>query len=371
MSLGTNIQYLRKLNKLTQEQFAEKMNITRQTVSRWESDEVTPELNKLVEICSVFSCKLDELVREDMTSKDEIYSDVTIKKMPIGGVFMFLETERLILRDIRMEDIQEYYERLYGDGDVCRYLLFDPHQDIGESLQSIQEILQHYEEGRFYRWGITQKEEGSLIGVIGLVRIDETTDTCSFAYLLGCDYWNQGYGTELLKAVFRFAFEELEVERILADHMSKNVASGKAMAKAGMKHIGTETGKYEKLGIFHDAEVYEIRSEKNPGLTANDYQRQAMALLNPALSRKDVLINGVMGLCGEAGECIDLVKKHLHQGHELDTRAMARELGDVAWYLAETAWALDIPLESILRGNLEKLKKRYPQGFDSEKSQNR
>ena len=48
MSLGTNIQYLRKLNKLTQEQLAEKMNITRQTVSRWESDEVTPELSKLV-----------------------------------------------------------------------------------------------------------------------------------------------------------------------------------------------------------------------------------------------------------------------------------------------------------------------------------
>ena len=55
MSLGTNIQYLRKLNKLTQEQFAEKMNITRQTVSRWESDEVTPELSKLIEICSTFS----------------------------------------------------------------------------------------------------------------------------------------------------------------------------------------------------------------------------------------------------------------------------------------------------------------------------
>ena len=52
--------------------------------------------------------------------------------------FHNIETERLILRDIRMEDIQEYYERLYGDGDVCRYLLFDPHQDIGESLQSIE-----------------------------------------------------------------------------------------------------------------------------------------------------------------------------------------------------------------------------------------
>lgn len=82
MSLGTNIQYLRKINRLTQEQFAEKMGITRQTVSRWESDEVTPELNKLVEMCSIFSCKLDELVREDMSSKDAIYSEVEIRKVP-------------------------------------------------------------------------------------------------------------------------------------------------------------------------------------------------------------------------------------------------------------------------------------------------
>lgn len=82
MSLGTNIQYLRKLNKLTQEQFAEQMDITRQTVSRWESDEVTPELGKLIEICSAFSCKLDELVREDMSSKNEIYSEVEVRKVP-------------------------------------------------------------------------------------------------------------------------------------------------------------------------------------------------------------------------------------------------------------------------------------------------
>lgn len=82
MSLETNIQYLRKLNKLTQEQFAEKMNITRQTVSRWEADEVIPELSKLVEICSAFSCKLDELVRENMSSKNEIYSEVKVRTVP-------------------------------------------------------------------------------------------------------------------------------------------------------------------------------------------------------------------------------------------------------------------------------------------------
>ena len=103
-------------------------------------------------------------------------------------------------------------------------------------------------------------------------------------------------------------------------------------------------------------------------MTANEYQKQALTTLNPALSRKDVLINGVMGLCGESGEAIDLVKKHLHQGHELDRDGLKKELGDIAWYLAETAWALDLSLEEILQSNLDKLKARYPEGFDSEKS---
>lgn len=103
-------------------------------------------------------------------------------------------------------------------------------------------------------------------------------------------------------------------------------------------------------------------------MTANEYQRQALRTLNPALDKRDVLINGVMGLCGEAGEAIDIVKKHLAQGHELDREGLIKELGDVAWYLAETAWALDVPLEEVLQRNLDKLRARYPDGFDSERS---
>lgn len=103
-------------------------------------------------------------------------------------------------------------------------------------------------------------------------------------------------------------------------------------------------------------------------MTINEYQQLAMVTLNPALSKKDVLINGVMGLCGESGECIDIVKKHLAQGHELDREKLIKELGDVAWYLAETAYALDVDLETVLRGNIEKLRSRYPEGFETEKS---
>lgn len=103
----------------------------------------------------------------------------------------------------------------------------------------------------------------------------------------------------------------------------------------------------------------------------NEYQSEAMKMLNPGLSKQEVLVNAMMGLCGEAGEAIDLLKKHLFQGHDLDRSKIIKELGDVAWYLAEAATGLGVSLESICQGNLDKLHARYPQGFDSQRSQHR
>ena len=103
-------------------------------------------------------------------------------------------------------------------------------------------------------------------------------------------------------------------------------------------------------------------------MDVNEYQKSAMITLNPTLDRKDILINSVMGLCGESGEAIDIVKKWLMQGHELDKDHLIKELGDVAWYLAEAATALDISLEDVFKGNIDKLKSRYPEGFETQKS---
>ena len=103
-------------------------------------------------------------------------------------------------------------------------------------------------------------------------------------------------------------------------------------------------------------------------MTINEYHTLARTTLNPELSNRDVLINSVMGLCGESGEAIDIVKKHLFQGHDLDKEKLAKELGDIAWYLAEAATALNMDLDDIFAANIEKLKKRYPEGFDSERS---
>ena len=106
-------------------------------------------------------------------------------------------------------------------------------------------------------------------------------------------------------------------------------------------------------------------------MTPNEYQTLAITTMNPNLTTEQMLTNGVMGLCGEAGECCDIMKKHLFQGHDLNREKLVDELGDVAWYLAETAHALGVGLEDILIHNIEKLKKRYPDGFSAEKSINR
>lgn len=99
----------------------------------------------------------------------------------------------------------------------------------------------------------------------------------------------------------------------------------------------------------------------------NEYQDLAMRTASDE-GKRNLVLNGVMGLCGEAGECIDVVKKHMFQGHELDRDKLIDEASDCLWYLAAVATGLDIPLEEIARYNVDKLRKRYPEGFSAVKS---
>ena len=103
-------------------------------------------------------------------------------------------------------------------------------------------------------------------------------------------------------------------------------------------------------------------------MTPNEYQAEALRTASGMNKECPMYLNGVLGLTGESGECADIVKKHLAQGHPFDKEHLAKELGDIAWYLAEAATALDIPLEDILQAHIDKLKKRYPDGFESKRS---
>ena len=103
----------------------------------------------------------------------------------------------------------------------------------------------------------------------------------------------------------------------------------------------------------------------------NEYQTLAQRTSNRALDGKGHLFNGVLGLAGEAGECADLVKKHCYQDARPIHDALIDELGDVMWYVAETAAAMGVTLEEVAVRNVEKLKKRYPLGFEAERSLHR
>ena len=169
-----------------------------------------------------------------------------------------LYTEDLVLRKVCREDAPLYYERIGSREPVTRYMLFMPHRDISDSVESVENVLRRYETGKCYRWAIALKADNSIIGIIELLRFDETEGSCSFAYMIGDEFWGKGFGTQALKAALQFAFCEMGLSFVEADHMAANPASGAVMRKAGMHYLRTEEGKYEKNGCVYDAVVYRI-----------------------------------------------------------------------------------------------------------------
>lgn len=105
-------------------------------------------------------------------------------------------------------------------------------------------------------------------------------------------------------------------------------------------------------------------------MNANEYQELALRTC-PQIASEDKILNGAMGLCGESGEVMDLIKKWKFHEHILDKDKVIKELGDVCWYIAILSKGLGVDLSQVLEMNIEKLRKRYPEGFSKEKSLNR
>lgn len=109
-------------------------------------------------------------------------------------------------------------------------------------------------------------------------------------------------------------------------------------------------------------------------MTLNEYQRAALRTSEPSTdgeAGEKQLCVFALGIAGEAGEVADLVKKHIGHGHELSDEKLMKELGDVLWYVAAVAAQRGLSLEDVAAANIEKLLKRYPNGFSHEASRNR
>lgn len=103
----------------------------------------------------------------------------------------------------------------------------------------------------------------------------------------------------------------------------------------------------------------------------NEYQDQANRTKNSDIGFVQEFANYALGLNGEAGEVADHIKKGIFHGHEMNRHELAKELGDVLWYVANLATLAGFTLEQIATMNVQKLMNRYPAGFDKERSVNR
>lgn len=121
-------------------------------------------------------------------------------------------------------------------------------------------------------------------------------------------------------------------------------------------------------------------------LAGNDfdvYSGKAFRTIKLNASNKDLLLEGALGLSGETGEAVDIIKKYIYHEHSIvsktgesklskeDRDKLIYELGDILWYTNLIAYSVGAPLSEIANKNIEKLQKRYPEGFSSEASKNR
>ncbi|MBW9157796.1 GNAT family N-acetyltransferase [Clostridium sp. FP2] len=174
-----------------------------------------------------------------------------------------IETQRLILRQFKEEDAADMFNNWASDNEVTRYVSWQTHSEIEVSEQVLTMWVDEYSSQENYNWAIEIKENGSVVGSIGLMNIDNNIENCEIGYCIGKAFWNKGITTEAFSAVINFAFKEVGFERITGRHNVDNVASGRVMEKCGLKYEGT-LRKIHKIntGSLVDCKYYSILKEE-------------------------------------------------------------------------------------------------------------
>ncbi len=168
-----------------------------------------------------------------------------------------LQTDRLVLRPFELSDADDV-RRLAGERVIADTTLNIPHPyEDGMAEEWIATHQPGFEAGTSANFAVVLRAEDALIGAIGL-RIGPEIEKAVLGYWIATARWNNGYCTEAARAMLRFGFETLYLNRIHASHLTRNPASGKVMQKIGMMHEGRGREHVKKWGIFEDVEFYGI-----------------------------------------------------------------------------------------------------------------
>ena len=184
-----------------------------------------------------------------------------------GGIFEDLpelETRRLLLRRMRLDDAEAMYAYA-SDPEVTRYVLFETHRSIEDSEAFLRLAAEGYERGDFGGWGVVLKDSGAFIGTCGAEASPEHA-RAELGYVLSREHWGKGLMPEAVRAIIRFCFGRLDLNRVQARCMAENTASARVMEKAGMTYEGTLRESEFIKGVYRDMKLYSILRREYRGL---------------------------------------------------------------------------------------------------------
>ena len=164
----------------------------------------------------------------------------------------------LLLRRFSPDDDRAVFANWASDPEVCRYLMWEPHESPEQTRQVLQLWCSSYKNKDFYQWAIVPRELGKPIGSISVVFSDTRSARAQIGYCIGRSWWGKGYTTLAARAVIDFLFDKVGMQRVEARHDIRNPASGRVMEKCGMQYEGTLRSSEWIKGCYCDVAWYSI-----------------------------------------------------------------------------------------------------------------
>ncbi len=173
-----------------------------------------------------------------------------------------IETERLLLRPLTVKDAEAIFEGWARDKDVARYMRWNPHKSIEETIEWLAGEEAAAEREDIYNWGFVLKADQKLIGSGGLI-FSEKHQMFEIGYNLAQDYWGKGFATEAARRIVEYASEKLKIKILFATHATDNVASGKLIEKIGFHYRDEGTySSFDESRMFQSKEYIMILQSK-------------------------------------------------------------------------------------------------------------
>lgn len=159
------------------------------------------------------------------------------------------------MRKVQPEDAADLFAYA-SDPDVSRFVGWDTHQRVSDSEAFIESVIDRYERGDIADWGIEHAGDRKLIGTVGFLWWETHEAAAEIGYVLAKPYWGQGLMTEVVRAVMRFGWDEMGLNRIQAHIEGENLGSQRVLEKCGMQYEGRLRERVYSGGRFVDLLLY-------------------------------------------------------------------------------------------------------------------